>query len=220
MLFMRKMLVIGAAIAGFSVAQTHAGDVALGAKVGTLGLAGDLTIGISPAMNIRLNANYLYWEYDADIEDISYETELDYSSFMALLDVHPFSNGFRLTGGVIKNNNAISLYATPSDSTTIGGREYTPEQIGTITGTLDFEDVSPYAGIGFGHPFASGGPWSFVFDLGVVFQPYEVTLTADGLAAESRAFQKDLKEEEEDVQDFFDQMEIYPVLSFGIAYRF
>jgi hypothetical protein len=59
-----------------------------------------------------------------------------------------------------------------------------------------------------------------VFDLGVILQTFDTTLSANGSAASSPEFQADLKKEQDDLQDDLDQFKIYPVLQFGVAYHF
>ena len=202
-----------------TVSGASAIDAGVGVKIGTLGLGGDVTIGLHPRLNLRGNANHLDLSTERDIDDISYDLNLDYESFAALLDWHPFANGFRLTGGVVFDDGNVTLDAESSEPQTIGGRTYTPAEMGTLTGTLDFDDTAVYAGLGFGQPFHAGR-WSMIFDLGVVFQSYEVTLTADGALADNPQFQQDLREEEQDIKDDVDDFEIYPVIAFGVAYRF
>lgn len=197
-----------------------AAGVAPGIKVGTLGVGADVTIGIHQRLNLRLNGNYLTYDYDDTIEDIDYNLDLDFSSGMALLDWHPFANGFRISGGAIMNENSIDLKATPNTSKTIGGHTYTPAQIGNLKGKLDFEDVAPYAGIGFGHAVGENQRLSFVFDLGVLFQSYDVDLSATGPVSQLPQFQSDLREEENEIQDDLDNFEYYPVVAIGIAYKF
>ena len=217
---MKKIVLLSIASILISTSFVSAGGVATGVKIGTLGLGADVTIGLHERLNLRLNGNYLSYDYDDEIDDIEYTLDLDFKSGMALADWHPFANGFRITGGAIFNENGITMDATPTKNKEIGGRAYTPAQIGTLHGEIEFDNVSPYAGIGFGHAVGENQRLSFIFDLGVIFQSYEFDLSSDGLAAQSPQFQADLAEEEKDVQDTLDDFKIYPVIAFGIALKF
>jgi hypothetical protein len=118
------------------------------------------------------------------------------------------------------NDSDVTLDGTPTERVTIGSRTYSPRAVGTLTGTTEFEDVAPYVGIGFGNAVSVQAGLSFVFDLGVVIQSYDITLTADGPANLIPGFQEDLRREEDDVEDDLNRYKVYPVLAVGLAYRF
>ena len=195
----------------------------VGAKIGTLGLGGDVSLPILPdRINLRVSGNYMNFSYDGTADDIDYEFTLDFKDLMLLGDWHPFANNFRISGGMVWHDNSrVKLEGTPTDSVTIGDHEYPPEAVGTLRGQLDFEDMAPYVGIGFGNAI---GPyeqtWSFVFDIGVIIQTFDASLSADGPASSIPQFQSDLRKEEDELQDDLDGFEIYPVLQFGVAYHF
>jgi hypothetical protein len=228
-----RAITLAVLLAGFAISQAAPAQwtsedsswpgFGVGVKVGTLGLGGDVSLPIIPdRLNMRMSGNYLDFSYDGTADDIDYEFTLDFKDLMLLGDWHPFANNFRVSGGVVWHDGSkVKLMGTPTDNVTIGDHEYTPEQIGTLNGELAFENAAPYVGIGFGNAI---GPyeqtWSFVFDLGVIFQTFDATLTADGPAASIPQFQADLKKEEEDLQDDLESFEIYPVLQFGVAYHF
>ena len=195
---------------------------AVGVKVGTLGLGADLSLPIVPdRLNLRLSGNYLNYSYDGTADDIDYEFKLDFKTATLLVDWHPFANNFRISAGVVRNDSKVKLDGTPTDEVTIGDHDYPPELVGTLTGQLDFKDVAPYIGIGFGNAI---GPyeqtWSFVFDFGVIIQTFDATLQSDGPLSGNSTFQEDLKKQEKDLQDSLDPFKIYPVLQFGVAYHF
>jgi hypothetical protein len=197
--------------------------IGVGIKIGTLGLGADVTLPVIPKwLNLRASGNYLKYSYDGTADDIDYTFTLDFKDLMLLGDWHVFGNNFRLSAGAVwAGSSEVRLNGTPSDNVTIGDTEYTPEQVGTLNGELAFESVAPYVGIGFGNAI---GPyeqtWSFVFDLGVIFQTFEATLSSDGPLANDPTFQANLKTEEDDLQDSMNQFKIYPVLQFGVAYHF
>jgi hypothetical protein len=213
---------VGAAQTSSPAAAPESGDgsFALGLKAGTLGLGLDGTVAINPKLNLRASANWLDWTYGTSIEGVDYDVSPDFLSALILLDWHPFGNGFRLSGGVSLSRNSVALAAEPSLTLKVGNHEYRVDEIGTG----DFDPVAPYVGLGYGNAVGGDGGWSFILDLGVLFQSYEVELTASGPIAEDPIFgpmfQPDLALEEEDIQDFLDRYRIYPVLAVGAAYRF
>ena len=197
-------------------------DVALALKVGTLGPGVELTLGvIEEVLNVRMGGNYMHLRFSGKIKDVDYGVELNMASVPLMLDYHPFYNNFRITGGVMYNNNRASLDGKLNDVQKIGDHEYTPGEIGTLSGSVDFRKFAPYIGLGFGNAVGPDTAWNFVFDLGVMFQGVPgVSLTADGTMSGNPAFQADLAKEEADVQDEADKFQFYPVLSIGISYQF
>jgi hypothetical protein len=103
---------------GTSVAEQ--GGVALSLNAGTLGIGGDLTIGLTPKANVRIKANGFKYKYDTTQDEIAYKFELGLLSAMSVVDLHPTGGGFRLTGGLMLNKNKIDADAQPSTSYTIG----------------------------------------------------------------------------------------------------
>lgn len=197
--------------------------IALALKAGTLGFGAELTLGvIEDALNIRVGGNYLPLKFSGKIKDVDYEVEVNWGSVPMMLDWHPFYNNFRITGGVMYNRNRAHLDARLNDSQKIGDHEYTPEEIGTLTGSVDFRLFAPYVGLGFGN--AVGGPdtsWNFVFDVGVMFQGVPgISLSADGTKSGDPVFQADLAQEEDDVQNEADKFQFYPVVAAGVSYQF
>jgi len=197
--------------------------LALGLKAGTLGFGTELTLGLfEEALNLRLGGNYLPLKFSGKIEDVDYEFEINWSSVPILLDWHPFNNNFRISGGMIYNRNRANLDARLNESQKIGDQEYSPEEIGTLSGTADFKNFAPYIGLGFGN--AVGGPdtgWNFIFDIGVMFQGTpSISLSADGTKSADPVFMRNLAEEKADVQEEADKFRFYPVISAGVSYQF
>ena len=197
--------------------------IGLGVKVGTLGLGADLTLPIVPDwINLRLSGDFMDFSYKGTANDIDYTFTLDFKTAMLLADLHPFANNFRISAGAVWNGSSkVKLNGEPRDDVTIGDHDYTADQVGTLNGELAFESVAPYFGIGFGNAI---GPleqtWSFVFDLGVIIQTFDSTLTADGPISGDPTFQADMKKEQDDLQDSCDQFKVYPVLQVGVGYHF
>ncbi|MDA1043792.1 MAG: hypothetical protein O3C57_01070 [Verrucomicrobia bacterium] len=201
-------------------ANDAASSPALGAKVGTLGGSAEATIPLRPTLNLRGVYNYLDFSTDRTVDDVKYEVDISFESYGGYLDWHPLQNNFRISAGVLANQNEILLDARPKSATKIGDTTYPAVLLGSLSGELEFEKFSPYFGIGFGNAATSTGHWSFSFDLGVLFQSYDVNLSATGPANAIPGFSEDLAAEEADIQKDLDDIELYPVIAFGMAYRF
>jgi hypothetical protein len=210
------VLVIG------SVAYADSGRFAVSAKpISTLGLGVEGTAQILPKLNARLGMNYFPYTYSAEQDDVDYDIDLNLFSGSALLDWHPFAGVFRISAGLVLNGNKLDMEARPKEPVEIGDIEYDPADVGTLSGEIDFNSVAPYVGIGWGNAVGKDKRWGFVCDLGVVFQGSpDVSLAASGPIASDPTFQEELAREEENLQDDLDVFKYYPVISFGISYKF
>ena len=115
-------------------------------------------------------------------------------------------------------DHTLDLDATPSENVDIGAHQYTPAEIGTLSGSAEIDGVAPYIGIGWGNPLDAGKRWGFYCDFGVAFVASpDVALSATGAAA---GLAEDLAREREEIEDDLEPFEFYPVLSLGIYFRF
>lgn len=98
-------------------------------------------------------------------------SELDFTlrpSDGALLDLYPFGDGFRFTGGL--RHYGGDPKSQPSELT-IGGLPFTPSADSVLGSGLDLRQSVPYGGVGMQQSFL-GGRLEFSLDLGV-FRPRE-----------------------------------------------
>jgi len=212
-------IVAGLCLSGMSTAG--AGGFSVAAKVGTLGLGVELTTNLLPDVNARAGFNTFNINRDATEDGIDYEVELEMQTVTGFIDWHPFATGFRTTLGLIVNGNELNMKARSAVSYNIGGTVYTPAQVGTLTGVVGFDSIAPYLGIGWGDAVGAGKNWSFLFDLGVLFQgEADINLNTDGLLATNAAFQADLEQEKQQLEQDLDDFKLYPVLAFGVSYKF
>jgi len=201
------------------------GKYAVSGKASTLGLGGEFTTAVRSDINARVGLNMLDFDIDEEeIEDIEYDIELDFSSFSALADWYVFNGSFRISGGVISMDHEVDLRARGASGETeeIGDIEYDWDDIGTLSGCVEIDDVAPYVGIGWGNPLTSSRRWGFTCDLGVAFTSSpDVKLSANALnPAIANALSADLEKERKDIEDDLDKFELYPVIAVSFFYRF
>jgi len=218
-----KTVLISAATAGTLLLSplANASGFALGARVGTGGYGLEATQSLSPNVNARLGFNTYNYTYSTTESDIDYDAELKLQTTSLLLDWHPFSGVFRLSGGLIHNQNKLDLTGTPTGTTTVGNGSYTPAEIGILTGNVGFKENVPYVGIGWGNAAAQDKHFGFNFDIGVIIQGSpSVQLSSNGTLANDAAFQAELQQEQQDLEADLQDLKYYPVISLGISYRF
>ncbi|MGN6671094.1 MAG: hypothetical protein ACTHJ4_06115, partial [Candidatus Nucleicultricaceae bacterium] len=152
--------------------------------------------------------------------DIHWSGKLNLFTVGAMADYHPFQNGFRLSAGIMYNGNKFDLSATPAQNVTINGTVYTPAQVGTMKGTLDFRKIAPYIGFGYDGALTSNGALSFNAEVGVLFQGSpRASVSASGLLGAQQALLNNIKAEAQHATNK-GWVRYYPVVSVGFKYRF
>jgi hypothetical protein len=217
-------------VCSYRIAQAE--GVALGARFGTPGFGIEATAGITKGVNVRAGANFGGLSYTTPINlssrnvaaDIDFNADLRLRSFVGLIDLHPGGGGFRFTGGIVRNNNRITLDATVTASVTINNQVYSAADVAGITADTQLGGHwVPYAGIGYGNPVRSDKRVTFLLDIGVFFQGQpSVVLQARGVAAGTPGLQDNLDAAANDVnQNDLNKgyFKYYPVISFGIAVK-
>ena len=198
-------------------------DASIAFRVGTLGFGLEASKLLIGHVGVRVGANYFKFSKTKTQSDVTYDATLKLQAFSALIDLFPGNRGnFHFTGGVMTDPAKVNATGKPTTSGTftLNGNSYTTAQVGTLTGEAKYPGVVPYVGIGFGTPARSGGALGFLFDLGVTIGKATVALDATG-AASNPSLAADLQAQENktehDVQKY---AKVYPVISFGLAYRF
>lgn len=221
---MKKITIIGAGVLAFAMSNTFAAT-GVSADLGTTGLGLHVTMPIMKDLNARVGGNFFNYSYDSSTSDLSYRLKLKLQTFDALLDWFPMSNSFHVTGGLVFNGNKFDAHGKPNaaGNYTINGNTYSSDTVGTIDGKIDFRNVAPYLGIGFGNPVASKG-WGFVSDIGVTFQGSpRSSLASNNCQAGATIcdqFAADVATENVRLQDKVDDFKLYPVVRVGVRYTF
>lgn len=196
--------------------------IGVGGKVSSLGVGGEVVGRLHDNLNMRVGLQGIAYDRDDTYSGIDYEAELEFFSGILLADWFPFSNNFRVSGGVAVNQNELNVTGVPRNGTfTIGGTTYPSALAGSLTGTVDFNTVAPYAGIGYGGSFSDTSNWSFFCDLGILFQGSpNVSYSATGPLASNPTFQANLEQERKELEEDIDEYQYYPVVSMGVMYKF
>ena len=191
-------------------------------KIGTLGYGAELNFGFSDRIATRIGLNAYTYKRNADSGTVNYDFKLQLQTASVLADWYPVAGGFRTSGGLFYNNNKISLDAKPTGGNyIINGVTYPSSQIGTLQGTLSFNKVAPYFGIGWGNPVATDKGWGMTSDFGVLFQgkPTTSLVATCGGTPCSTVIQDSVTAENNKLQEDLSSIKLWPVVSFGISYQ-
>ena len=186
---------------------------AIGARAGTLGLGGEVALGLSDVIVLRGGYGVFPYEYDGDFDGNDYTVTFPTSIWSAGIDVYLGGGPIRIMGGFMGRSGDIEIESEISGSRDIGGTSYTVP--GTLMGALEQKATAPFAGIGFGK-HTSGG-FGFFLDLAAAFtgEP-DVNLSVSGALASVPGIQESLNEEEETIkEDAGSLLKIWPMVSIG-----
>lgn len=233
---LRQPLSLAILSAGLSLLPgvAGAGNLGIAGKVSSLGYGLEADYILSDAFSVRGQFNTFRYDDTFDEDGIDYEGELKLSSVGVLLDWHPFGGGFRISGGGFRVDNKITGKASGEGTYEIGDEEYTvnPGDDLSLSANMKLADgFKPYLGLGWGHSPANRGGLLLSFDVGVLFQGSpEVKLRARGTAEDQfgtpvdvgtdPVVQAELRKEEKNMEEDLKSFDLYPVVSFGVGWRF
>jgi hypothetical protein len=206
---MKRTIAFAAAVLAVAASgSVHA--IGVGLKAGTTGIGGDVAMSVFPLVDARIGWAGGSISRSYSTSGASYDGKMKLNNLNALLDFHPLGPTFRLTGGLIFNDNKYDATGTPS-----GG-------VGSLSATVKGNSAAPYLGVGWGRVAGMGVNW--YADLGAMFMGSpKATINANcsGLsAAQCTALQNQAASEQSALQDKISSFKVYPVLSIGFTVGF
>jgi hypothetical protein len=198
--------------------DASAQGIGVAGRIGTVGIGVEGALGLSPNLVVRGGLALMPFEFESTIDDIDFTVELPDSWYNIGLDFYP-AESFRIGGGILFKSEGPTLTGAPTVPVDIGGVEYTPEELGTLHGSLVSGDTAPYVLVGFGKHTSRG--FGLFVDLGVAFlgDP-EIELDAQGGSYPDQAeLRRQLDLQETELEDEAGQyLSYYPFLSVGVRF--
>ncbi len=213
-------------------------EVGVGVKVSTLGIGAEVALPITHRSNVRFGFNAFNYDHTFNKDGVTYKGALDLRSAEAVFDYFPFNIGFHLSPGVLLyNGNKVNANAAVpgGQSFTLNGVSYVSDAASPVTGTgkLSFYKVAPMLLLGFGNLVPRGNRrFSMSFDLGAAYQgPPRAALSLSGNACDSTGLncrtissdptiQSNIQAEQAKINKSASPFRFYPVVSFGVGYKF
>jgi hypothetical protein len=193
------------------------------AHIGTAGVGPDLQYRLNDQFSVRGAADWLDLSASRTYDNVSYGGRLQLLTGGAFLDWHPWSNAFFVSGGSYFGDRKVSLSATPATSVTLGGRAFTPAQVGRLDGDIRLASTAPFAGLGVeNNTAAAARGWGFKGLLGVAFgdKPSVSLTSSGGLLTGAALLQQALVQEQANIASKVGFLQYYPVAQAGLTYRF
>jgi hypothetical protein len=212
---MRKLLAV-ALTAGLLPAAASAQGIGVGARAGTLGVGGEVAVGLTSKFAIRGGFGVLPVEFSRTYSDVEYTVEPTSPLANIGVDFYPLGTSLRIGAGMLFLSQPTKLGGEFTGTVEIGDQTYTGDDVGTLSGELDHGSSAPYAIIGFGSHTGRG--IGIFLDLGAAFMTDPaLRLEASGPIADDPQFEQNLEREraaaEEGAKDF---LKILPIASIGI----
>lgn len=195
--------------------QAFASGFAVSAKLGSLGGGAELTRSISQKWNARLGYNYASYSFGNTLQgkDVKYDAEIAWGSVTLFGDWFPYEGSFHISPGLVYNNNELGLRVDPTETYTVGNRQYGPETLGSVSGKIDFNKFAPYLGIGWGNPVSHDKRFGMTLDLGAFYQSSpKVTMTGEGMIAPTA-------NQAPKIEDKLSGALVYLVVSLGFTFQ-
>lgn len=153
-------------------------------------------------------------EQEINGEDMVVDTKIDFENIDIKLSFHPFSNAFKLVGGVgFFSSSNLNLFTTFKNNITVGDVVFNAEDSGNLDIDFNWSKTSPYVGMGFGRAVANKR-LGFSFDFGsYISSSPEITLIATGVL-------EDTQDQETLLNESFESFKFIPYASFRLSYSF
>ena len=157
-----------------------AGGQAIALKAGALGIGVEYTRELTERLAVRGGLNGSRIGFNDERSGIAYGFDLVWDSLSVAVDFHPLKSAFRVSGGILRNDDRLDATSRVSGNVTVGRTRYTPDEVGTLRGRLTFSRASPFVGVGWDWS-RTRRRFGMSFDLGVLDQgPPRVSLVASG----------------------------------------
>ena len=213
-----------ACTAGVAEAQSRhpRSPITAALNAGTIGVGAEVKLNLGPVFAVRGGVDTLGYDFDESYGDVDYGGRFDFDTVSGAVDLHPFLNGWFVSGGVYVGERTIDLNGTPSAPVEIGGQTFTPAQVGTLSGRVKLSDTAPFVGVGYDDSFYREGRWGFRGLVGVAWsQEPQVGLTSEGgTLSNDPAFRARLEQEAREIQEDAEDKAFFPVVQLGLTARF
>ena len=185
-------------------------------RVGTLGIGAEGALGLGSNFAVRGGLSLLPWEQDVTIDNLDLTLKFPETWYNIGADLY-LGGSFRIGGGLLFKPDDITVEGNFNENVDIGGREFTPEEIGTLLGTFDSEDQAPYVILGFGKHVATG--IGLFVDLGAAFlnEPDVILDAEGGTYSDQQELRDRLDTEEQQLEDDAGTyLKLWPILNIGL----
>jgi hypothetical protein len=197
--------------------------VSLSVGLSSLGVGG--TLGLHDPgglLGLRVSGHYLPIGWNFDQAQALSHAQVNMQNESVIADIYPFHGGFRLSGGVIFNQDRARYTSTPVVTAALQGYLtylHYSGPVGDVSGPIWYAPVAPYAGIGYDAPV--GRHWLVAADAGAMFQGQShYSWTATGFLATQPVVRAAVEANAARADRILNDFDVFPVVSVEVGYRF
>jgi hypothetical protein len=212
--------------------------IAIGTKMGTLGWGGQVATPIFRRLTLRGGADIFNMGYGLTSDGTDYYASAHLKSGTVQADIYPFAHGsFHISPGVMIFRNSIvaSLNVPGGNTFSVGDTDYTSDPNDPVhgSGTIQFSrSTMPMLTIGFGNMITrrENRHLSIPFEIGAAYTGHDtiqinmqggVCQPGQGCgSANDPTFQQNVQDQQAKINEQLKRIQIYPVITTGVAYRF
>ncbi|MBC6980327.1 hypothetical protein [Caulobacter sp. 17J80-11] len=213
-----------AAVAALGAASASAAQerLAVGAGYGSDGVGLSVEFKASDRFILRGAVDHLYFDDDVKIRSVDYSSQVDTTWFTGEVQYHPWKNALFVGAGVVLGDRVVEYDGRPAGPVKIGGRTFTPEQVGRLKGEVDFGGTVPLLEVGLDSTFRAHPRLGLRLAAGVaVGETPSVDLeSVGGTFSLSPRFQTRLDDEAAEIQSDLEPLRYYPVVAAEMTWRF
>jgi hypothetical protein len=211
--------------------------VGIGAEVSTLGIGGQAAVSLNQRLNLRGGFDFFRFTQSKVRNGINYDAGVHLGNVHLLLDWFPWANNLHLSPGILvyNGNNITGAANVPGGSSfTLNNFTYFSSTTNPVTGsgTVEVNKVAPMILFGWGNLVPKTKHWNVMIEGGAVFwgSP-SVTLNLTGDVCGFRdvfcrsissdpTVQANIKAQQAKYTSDASAYKVYPVVTFGVGYRF
>ncbi|HZZ39232.1 MAG TPA: hypothetical protein VFE06_08875 [Acidobacteriaceae bacterium] len=214
--------------------------VAVGVKVGVLGIGFETATPLSNHLNLRAGGNFFSYSDTLTSDGLTYNANLHFRSSEASVDYFPWAKSFHISpGALLYNGNEITGKANVAggQTFTLNGTTYTSSASDPVNGngSVTFNKAAPKITVGWGNLIPrSGRHFSVPVDLGFAYvgDP-KVALNLNGTAcytyqgapycanvATDPTIHANVVAQQQKIANDAAVARFFPIVSAGFAYRF
>jgi opacity protein-like surface antigen len=228
MIVMRPLIAASVLVAALAPSVSAAqGTWGLDANIGTLGYGAGVGLALNESLTVRLYGAGATYKRNFESSGVDYNARLQWRNAPVLLDWHPGGSVFRISAGIMLNDDKVTVDAKPSSTASyeFNGRRYTAADVGSANGTIKFNRAAPYIGFGFGRPIARHQGLSFGVDFGAAYlgkakASLDVTCGSALPAAQCTQLKNDANAEAAQLADDIKGYKWWPVVQMHLTYAF
>lgn len=187
---------------------------------GSLGFGAEVSFPVSKDLHVRAVQNGISMGGSYTLEGTEFEYDARIASYGVMVDWHPTGEMFRISAGARRNRFfQADLTANLGDSFSYGGNSYSYSDDTILNGRVSAPEYAPVATVGWKGDIREN--ISLLAEFGVMYTGTpDVELTSEGGATGDAAFDAEVENQRQAIEDSLGRFGVYPIAQVGVSVRF